>query len=86
VAGYDTVNVLAQALARVQGDTSARKDLIAAIESVRVDSPRGPFRFSKAHNPVQNVYLRQVKAGREVVLGVAQKDAEDPASGCAMAT
>jgi branched-chain amino acid transport system substrate-binding protein len=84
VAGYDTVNVLAQALGKVKGDTSARKDLIAALEGVRIDSPRGPFRFSKAHNPVQDVYLRQVKGGKEVVLGVAMKEAEDPAAGCKM--
>ncbi|HET7787267.1 MAG TPA: hypothetical protein VFL36_14950, partial [Myxococcales bacterium] len=69
----------------VQGDTSAQKELIAALETARIDSPRGPFRFSRAHNPIQNVYLRQVKGGREVVLGIAQKDAEDPAAGCAMA-
>jgi branched-chain amino acid transport system substrate-binding protein len=86
VAGYDTVNALASALDKVQGDLGARKEVIAALESVRLDSPRGPFRFSKAHNPVQNVYVRQVKDGREVVLGVAQKDAEDPAFGCQMAT
>ncbi len=85
VAGYDTVNLLAQALGKVQGDTGAQKELIAALESARLDSPRGPFRFSKAHNPIQNVYLRQVKGGKEAVLGVAQKDAEDPAAGCAMA-
>jgi len=85
VAGYDTVNVLAQALDKVQGDTGAQKELIAALEAARVDSPRGPFRFSKAHNPIQNVYVRQVKDGREVVLGIAQKDAEDPAAGCATA-
>jgi branched-chain amino acid transport system substrate-binding protein len=84
VAGYDTVNLLSAALDKVQGDTSAQKELIAALESAHIDSPRGPFRFSKAHNPVQNVYLREVKAGKEVVLGVALKDAEDPAAGCAM--
>jgi len=70
----------------VKGDTGARKELIAALEAVSLDSPRGPFRFSKAHNPVQNVYVRQVKGGREIVVGVAQKDAEDPAFGCQMAT
>ncbi|HET7788994.1 MAG TPA: ABC transporter substrate-binding protein, partial [Myxococcales bacterium] len=63
VAGYDTVNLLAQALGKVQGDTSAQKELIAALETARIDSPRGPFRFSRAHNPIQNVYLRQVKGG-----------------------
>ena len=85
VAGYDTVNVLAQALGKVQGDTGGQKDLIAALEAVRIDSPRGPFRFSKAHNPIQDIYLRQVKGGQEAVLGVAMKDAQDPAVGCAMA-
>jgi len=85
VAGYDTVNVLGRALAKVQGDTGAQKDLIAALEATRIDSPRGHFRFSKAHNPIQDIYLRQVKGGREVVLGVALKDAEDPAVGCSMA-
>jgi branched-chain amino acid transport system substrate-binding protein len=84
VAGYDTVNVLAQALGKVKGDTGARKELIAALEATRIDSPRGPFRFSKAHNPIQDVYLRQVRGGSEVVLGVALKDAEDPAAGCKM--
>jgi branched-chain amino acid transport system substrate-binding protein len=84
VAGYDTVNLLAGALDKVQGDTGAQKELIAALESAHIDSPRGPFRFSKAHNPVQNVYLREVKGGKEAVLGVALKDAEDPAAGCAM--
>jgi len=82
VAGYDTVNALAQALGKVKGDTGAGKELIAALEATRLDSPRGPFRFSKAHNPVQDVYLRQVKGGKEAVLGVALKDAEDPANGC----
>ncbi len=85
VAGYDTVNVLAKALDKVKGDTGAQKELIAALESARIDSPRGPFRFSRAHNPIQDIYLRQVKNGQEVVLGVAMKDAEDPAAGCAMA-
>src|SRR5881398_1053360 len=41
VAGYDTVHVLAQALEKVRGDTGARAELIAALETVRIDSPRG---------------------------------------------
>src|SRR4051794_7492905 len=82
VAGYDTVNVLAHALGKVKGDTGAQKELVAALEATRIDSPRGSFRFSKAHNPIQDVYLRQVKGGQQVVLGVALKDAEDPAAGC----
>src|SRR5436305_6056389 len=86
VAGYDTIHLLAQALDKVKGDTSAEKDLIAALEAARTESPRGPFRFGKTHNPIQNVYVRLVKGGREEVLGLAQKEADDPAFGCAMAT
>src|SRR3954463_9360889 len=82
VAGCDAVTALSHALDKVKGDTGAQKELIAALESVRFDSPRGPFRFSKAHNPIQDVYVRQVKNGQEAVLGVALKDAEDPAAGC----
>ena len=84
VAGYDTVNLLAAALDKVQGDTSAQKELIAALETAKIESPRGPFRFSKAHNPIQDIYLREVKGGKQVLTGVALKDAEDPAVGCAM--
>jgi branched-chain amino acid transport system substrate-binding protein len=84
VAGYDAVNLLAHALDKVQGDTAAQKELIAALESARIESPRGPFRFSRAHNPIQDIYLRQVKGGRQVALGVALKNAEDPAVGCAL--
>jgi branched-chain amino acid transport system substrate-binding protein len=84
VAGYDTINVLAKALDKVQGDTGAQKELIAALEGAHIDSPRGAFRFSKAHNPIQDIYLRQVKGGQQVVLGVAQKNSEDPAVGCSL--
>ena len=84
VAGYDTVNLLSVALAKVKGDTAARKELIAALETARIESPRGPFRFSKAHNPVQDIYLREVKGGQQRVVSVALKDAEDPAAGCAL--
>jgi branched-chain amino acid transport system substrate-binding protein len=86
VAGYDTVSILAHALDKVQGDTGAQKELIAALESVHIDSPRGAFRFSKAHNPIQDIYLREVKGGQQVVEGVAMKDAADPAAGCSLST
>src|SRR5437868_3233620 len=86
VAGYDTVNVLAQALEKVKGDTGAHSELIAALESARIDSPRGRFRFSKTHNPIQDIYLSHVRGGREAVVGVAMKDAEDPGAGCKMGT
>ena len=82
VQGYDTASLLAQGLAAVKGDIGAKKALYAAMETAEIDSPRGRFTLSKAHNPVQDIYLRQVKDGREVVLGVAGKAVNDPATGC----
>ena len=53
-----------------------------AMEQAKVDSPRGTFTLSKAHNPVQDFYLRKVD-GRENKLGaVAVKALADPARGC----
>lgn len=85
VQGYDSCQLIADGLAAVKGDVSAKGELIAAMEKAEIDSPRGKFTLSKAHNPVQDIYLRQVKGGKEVVLGVAQKALADPARGCKMA-
>ncbi len=85
VQGYDAGKVLVKALQATAGNTE-RDALIAAMEQVRLnDSPRGPWHFSKAHNPVQNMYLREVKNGMNDVIAVAAEALEDPAPGCAMA-
>ena len=34
------------------------------MEAAKIDSPRGPFALSKAHNPIQDIYLRKVE-GKE---------------------
>ena len=85
VQGYDTGQLLIKALAAVKGDVKARKDLIKTMETAEIDSPRGKWTMSKAHNPIQDIYLRQVRNGKEVVLGVAHKALADPAKGCKMA-
>jgi branched-chain amino acid transport system substrate-binding protein len=85
VQGYDTGTFLAQGLAAVQGDLGAEKALIKAWESAKIDSPRGAFTLSKSHDPVQDIYLRQVWGGEERYLGVAHKALADPGTGCAMA-
>ncbi|HYG88581.1 MAG TPA: ABC transporter substrate-binding protein [Azospirillum sp.] len=82
VQGYDAASLLAQGLTAVKGDIGAKKALYAAMEKAEIDSPRGKFTLSKSHNPVQDIYLRQVKDGKEVVLGVAAKALNDPATGC----
>lgn len=82
VQGYDSASLLAQGLAAVGGDIGAKKGLIEAMRSAEIDSPRGRFRLSRSHNPIQDVYLRQVRNGEEVVIGIAGKAVEDPATGC----
>ncbi|HWQ38218.1 MAG TPA: ABC transporter substrate-binding protein [Burkholderiales bacterium] len=84
VQGYDTGLLLAQALARVKGDLDDRDGMIGAMESAVIDSPRGRWTMSRAHNPIQDIYLRRVENGDNKVIGVAWKALEDPARGCRM--
>jgi branched-chain amino acid transport system substrate-binding protein len=86
VQGFDTGQFLVHGYGAVRGDPGAKKEIIAAWEKAVIDSPRGKFTMSKAHNPVQNIYLRQVTApGQEVYLGIAHEALADPAKGCKMA-
>jgi branched-chain amino acid transport system substrate-binding protein len=82
VQGYDTGQLLAIGLAAVKGDAGARNELIAAMEAAHIDSPRGGFTLSKAHNPIQNIYLRTVVGTENRVIAVAHKALADPARGC----
>jgi branched-chain amino acid transport system substrate-binding protein len=85
VQGYDTGQLLALGLDAVKGDLKARKEMIAAMEKAEIDSPRGKFTLSKAHNPVQDMYLRKVQGLENKVIGTAVKALSDPARGCKMA-
>ena len=82
VQGYDTGLLLAQALEKAKGDIGNQKAMIAALEGAVIDSPRGPWKMSRAHNPIQDIYLRRVEKGDNKVIGVAWKALEDPAHGC----
>ena len=84
VQGYDTGQLLVAGLAAVKGDVGARKALVAAMEKAEIDSPRGKFTLSKAHNPVQDMYLRKVQGLENKYAGVAVKALADPAKGCKM--
>jgi branched-chain amino acid transport system substrate-binding protein len=85
VQGYDTGLLLAQGLAATKGDLSNKPALYKALESQTIDSPRGRWTMSKAHNPVQDIYLREVKGGENVVIGTAAKALADSGAGCRMA-
>ena len=82
VQGYDAAQMLAIGLAAVKGDLSKKAEFAGAVEKAKIDSPRGPFTISKAHNPVQDIYLRQVTGAENKVIGVASKSLADPARGC----
>jgi len=84
VQGYDAGQILAVGLAAVKGDVSKKSEFAAAVEKATIDSPRGAFTLSKAHNPVQNIYLRKVDGKENKVVGVAAKALSDPARGCRM--
>jgi len=82
VQGYDSAALLDIGLAAVGGDATARDRMIAAMAAAKIDSPRGPLSFNKAHNPIQDIYLREVRNGRNARLSVAQAAVNDPARGC----
>ncbi|WP_298835172.1 ABC transporter substrate-binding protein [uncultured Piscinibacter sp.] len=84
VQGYDAAQMLGIGLAAVKGDVSKKAEFAAAVEKAKIDSPRGAFSVSKAHNPVQDIYLRQVSGKENKLVGVASKSLADPARGCRM--
>ena len=84
VQGYDAGLLLAAGLKAVKGDVSKKKELIAAMEKAEIDSPRGKWKMSKDHNPVQDMYLRKVVGKENKVMSVAIKALDYPARGCKM--
>ena len=84
VQGYDTGLLLVQALEAVRGDIRAKNDIIKAMRGAKIDSPRGAWTFSHAHNPVQAFYLRVVKGGENRFVSVAQAALSDRGTGCRM--
>ena len=82
VQGYDAGQILGTGLAAVKGDVSKKAEFAAAVQKAKIDSPRGAFTISKAGNPVQDFYLRQVSGKENKVVGVASKALADPARGC----
>ena len=85
VQGFDSAALLDIGLAATGGDMAARDRLYAAMAGARIDSPRGPLSFNKARNPIQNIYLRQVRNGRNEYVSIAQASVDDPARGCRLA-
>ncbi len=84
VQGYDSGLLLVAGMNAVKGDISNKAALYKAMESATIDSPRGKWTMSKSHNPIQDIYLRQVADKENKVIGVAVKQLADPGTGCKM--
>ncbi|MCB2041434.1 MAG: ABC transporter permease, partial [Rhodoferax sp.] len=84
VQGYDAGQLLIIGANAVKGDLSNKKALYAAMGSATIDSPRGKWKMSPSHNPIQDIYLRQVVDGENKVIGVAAKQLADSGAGCKM--
>jgi branched-chain amino acid transport system substrate-binding protein len=82
VQGWDAAALLGEGLKTTKGDWSARAQALSAMRAAKIDSPRGPLSFNRAGNPVQNVYLREVREARNVLVSLAGQAVDDPARGC----
>ena len=82
VQGYDAAQLYGAGLKAAGGDASKQAEVIKGMEAAKIDSPRGAFTLSKAHNPVQDIYLREVQGGQNKVIGIPTKALVDPARGC----
>ena len=82
VQGYDAAQMLAIGLNATKGDVSKKAEIAKAIVGAKIDSPRGTFTIGANHNPVQDMYLRQVVGKDNKVIGVASAALADPGRGC----
>ncbi len=84
VQGYDAAQLLAIGLNASKGDLSKKGEFEEAILKAKIDSPRGEFTISKSHNPIQDIYLREVVGKENKYKSVASKALADPARGCSL--
>ena len=82
VQGYDAGQLLVLGANAVKGDLANKSALYAAMNGVTIDSPRGKWKMSPSHNPIQDIYLRQVVKGENKVIGIAGKAVADSGAGC----
>ena len=84
VQGYDAAQMLAIGLNATHGDVAKKTEFAKAVTAAKIDSPRGAFTIGASHNPVQDMYLRQVIGKENKVIGIAVKALADPGTGCRM--
>ena len=57
---YESARIMDAAVRAVKGKVEDKDALVKALENVKLESIRGPFRFGKNHFPVQNFYATEV--------------------------
>ena len=80
--GYDAAQMYEAGLRAAGGDPAKKEAVIKGMESATIDSPRGKWTMSKAHNPIQDIYLRRVENKENKVISVAAKALADSGAGC----
>lgn len=87
---YESAKIIDAAVTQVKGKVEDRDAFVKAIEQVKFDSVRGPFRYGKNHFPVQSFYATEVARLPDGKLiesnkGLIVKDDVDPyAAECPM--
>lgn len=59
--GYTGAMAIDAALQATKGNIEDVDAFIKALEGVQIEAPRGPIKFDKYHNVVQNIYITEVK-------------------------
>lgn len=85
VQGWDAMQLIERGLKAVGGDVAKREEFCAAMSKAAFNSPRGPFRLSASHNPVQNFYLRELKDGNNALVKTVATEFPDLMTGCKLA-
>ena len=79
---YDAAQLINSAVVAVNGDTSKKDAMKAAMEKVNFKSVRGSFKYGNNHIPIQNFYLQDVVKDAEGQLSLKTvativKDSQD---------
>ena len=84
VQGYDSGRAIVEALKSTDGNTEDKEALSKALDGITLNSPRGRMSFSSNHDPVQDIYVLEVKDGKNVVIDTAAKNLSTPKDGCSL--
>ena len=79
---YDSVHLIDAAVRAIHGNIADRQALIKALDTVKYDSVRGPYRYNNNHFPIENFYATEIVKAPDGHLieanrGIILKDDQD---------